>query len=452
MTATTGNAVKMPSTPIRYECLLAALLAVIWSLALLSIVWPSLGLEAVSSTLLAVFALAAIISAPAAARVLVFGLLTGAIATAWIYDASHALWTGLERSVLFAAFLPSLSLVRGVARGEPLLALYRDRAEGAPKQSRSLWTLCGSYAVASFLALGASAIFASFQRDEAGEEARAEDARASVCGSSLAVLWSPFFVALAVVTEFIPGAGLLQVILAGFCIGAVGLIIASRVFGPREAVGNLVGPLQSLGLLALPVALVTSILALVRYIGNFSTIEAMLLVLPALCLLRATLRGRGVVAATARESWSALKRIRAEVAIITSAMIFGVVLTETPALREMMPMDAIAAAWPPALIAGCIAAMAAVASLGVHPLVTGTVALGVLTEAGPALSNLGLALTVLSGWSASSMLSMSSLMVLAAAAQYRVRPSSIVFGKSLLFFVLFLPVATAMIAGFEQLG
>ncbi len=425
--------------------LLAALLSILWALGVGSILLPGPLIAFLAGAGMLVFLIPAFLFArlPTLA---VSGLLLGAAATLAIaYDATPSLWRGLERSILFTAFLPTLSLLRASARGDARLEAYRARVEQVPTLRRPAWIVSGSFVLASVLSVGASAIFAPLLRQDASDDERIAQARANVCGAGLAIIWSPFFIALAVVSDFLPRVPLAGLIAAGALIGFAGMLLGTKIYAPSQPLIRLGEALAALKSFAPPILLITVLVVVVRATTQLSTIETMLLILPVLCLLRIATRPGGDFRRAGDDVWTGMMRMRDDIAVVSAAMIFGTVLTTTPWMADLGPMSFLADAPVGLLMLGTILLMAAIGFLGVQPLVTGTICLVVLTGLDLGVSDLAIGLTVLVGWSMSAILSLSSLVVRVTAGQYGVYPERLVVGRNLAFFVAFLPLALLMI-------
>lgn len=425
----------------------AVLLAAVWFLGEARILWPSEGVSLFGGIAMALFLVPGIVSGRRATKALTAFLLSTSLVLAYAYEAWPALWSGFERAVLLAALLPTLSLLRIALQKDLRIDAYRRKVEATTSTARPVWILSGSYVTASLLSVGSISIFAALLPPGAPEESRLRDARAGVCGSSLAILWSPFFIALALVTEYLPEVSLAALIATGLGLSVVGMAIAFRISGAAGHGGHTV--LNALGALrgfALPIAAVTVTLIAVRTLTGFSTIETMLVVLPVLCAILLATPPRLRFGAVLSDAWSRLCRIQDEAAIVGAATIFGTVLTAVPWINDVASPAALGALPAPVLVFGCMGFMIGAGFLGLLPMVTGTVALVVLTGMPNALSDIATGLSVLAGWSFASMASVSSMMVLIAAGQYDLSPERLVLGRNLRFLLVFMPLCGFAIA------
>jgi hypothetical protein len=428
-----------------HRLMTTVLLALLWALSLSGIFFRHEIISSLSAAGVLVFLTAAY---PVLRRItfaIVTTLLVAAVALAMHYERLDLLWLGLERAVMFAAFLPTLALLRAAVSKDPRLERYRERLERVSPETRPLWIVSGSFVLASVLSVGSSAIFSSTLRDDAPEVERVAQARANVCGASLALIWSPFFVALAVVSDFLPEVSLLSLVGSGMFVSVLGQILATRIYARATPMKGSFETIAALSGFAMPVVATTILVVVARATTGLSTIQTMLVILPVLCVAYLAFRGRARTDRARRDVWDAMGRMHDDVAAVSAAMIFGVVLSGTPWM-EGLEIVAFLAGFPAAAIVGaCILLMALLGFAGVQPLVAGTICLIVLTGGSFGLTDLATGISVLAGWSASSMLSVSSLLVRVTAAQHGVRPEQLVIGRNMVFFAAFLPLVVMVV-------
>lgn len=423
----------------------ASFLAVLWVLGLAGVAVSTPLLAAVSATVVLAMLIVSVATLRAVTLAVFAVLLVAAVALASAYGQPRLLWLGLERSTFFAAFLATLALLRASARGDPRLERYRDRLERVPVSVRPYWIVSGGFVLASVLSVGSSAVVSSAMREDAPEAERVAQARANVCGASLAIIWSPFFVAIAVVSDFMPLVPLPAIIGSGMLVGMAGLALAPVVYARGMPLRAGLAPIGALRDVALPVLAITAVVVALRSATTLSTIETMLIVLPVLCGTHLFQLGTTRLRRAAGEVWDSMTRMSQDVATVTAAMVLGTVLGGTPWMEDLALMQALSRVPTLLIVVVAITAMATLGFLGVQPLVAGTIWLIVLTGADVGLSELAIAVTVLSGWGMTAMLSLSSLNVRVTAAQHGVRPEQLVIGPNLLFFLAFVPVAVAFV-------
>lgn len=427
--------------------LTTALLCVLWAMSLIGIFYSPDIIMMMSTIGVAIYFTSACVLLRKITLLIVSLLLILAIVLSLHFERINLLWSGLGRAVMFAAFLPTLALLRSAVREGAKLEVYRRQLEQVSPKNRPIWIVNGAYILASVLSVGSSAIFSSVLREGTPENERIAQARANVCGASLALIWSPFFVALAVVSDFLPNLSLLSLIGSGVLVSLLGLFVATRIYSGVTPISGNFKPVIALSGFALPIALTTILVIVVRSAFGLSTIQTMLITLPILCAAYLAYQGRARIITARREVWSAMERMHDDVAAVTAAMIFGVVLSGTPWMDGIRIIEVLGDLPVAAIVGACVLVMALLGFVGVQPLVAGTICLIVLTSGSFGLTDLAIGISVLAGWSASSMLSVSSLLVRVTAAQHEVPPEKLVIGRNIVFFVAFLPLVVLVVMG-----
>lgn len=461
MTASIG-AGHPPSPPLRgLQGGLTALLIVLWAAELLVILLPGQELlRSVGAVGLVAFVAGALVVGRNGARL--FCAVTLGL-SAWVVG-RHGdwalLWQGWQNALVFAAFLPTLALLRGMAGDDPRLARYqetlaRDDTSCGP-QDRAPWLLVGAYAIAGALAMGAAAVLAAFANKpgtheplEHGERIRA--GQAVVCGTGLAVLWSPFFVALAVVSQHLPALPLWQIMGTGFALSVVACVLAAvtRMSVRRPIV--LWRVVLAVRPLAAPILLAALAVMTVSAVTGLPTLQTVLVVVPALCLLILPRRPSGTVGRLAGTTMGSLMRMRDEVTIVCCAMILGTVLRGTPEVATVAA-TLLPAGLPDALvIAAGVLGLIVSSMVGVHPLVGGVTMLALLSSTASPLPDLVIAMTVLLGWSLSSMVCIPALNVVVVASMFDTERHHLVLGDNLRFAALFVPLGVGCVVALNAL-
>ncbi len=103
----------------RSRRLTAGLFAAIWLVVVAGIVMPGLPLEHAGAVLLA--ALIAVAFTRASRHIRLLGCVLGGatVVLSILHREAASLWRGLETALPFAAFLPTVVMLRGASRGQP---------------------------------------------------------------------------------------------------------------------------------------------------------------------------------------------------------------------------------------------------------------------------------------------------------------------------------------------
>lgn len=427
------------------------LLALVWAEELLAILWPTPQLK--SAALVAFIAYLAVAAWRAQRRTQVT-ILVLALAGAALLPAQAGLEPvarGLEFAMIFGAFIPTMFLARATADNNPEIERSRAAFAAIAGPRRNTGFLLGSHAIGSIMTAGAFAVMSVILPHTASGEERRSAALASLRGMNLAVLWSPFFVAMAVASQSVPGVPIWQTAALGLPLAALGMVIAYLGFGGR--VGGWPALVQAaLALLpTLPViAIAGTCIVLVTSLTTLTSLQAVLLTVPPLCLLDIIRRGRRGLAVVATPIVAAtrasLGRINDDIVLAAVAMVLGHVLASNPIVTGFLAELAALGLPVIVMIAGGMAFMLLAAVAGMHPIVTMTLVLVTLGGEAGRLAPVVLLELGLYGWSLGTMISMSSVSIAVAAAMFRVPVTELAFAENLRFVLIFGTLSTVLLA------
>jgi hypothetical protein len=418
------------------------LLAFVWAEELLAVLWPALPLKSAALAAFCAYLAMAVWRAQRRSQITALVLALAGWAVFPAEGGAAAIEGGLRFALIFGAFLPTMFLARATADQNPEIERSRAAFTAIAPPRRSTGFLIGSHALGGILTAGTFAVVSAILPRDADEGERRRAALASLRGMNLSVLWSPFFVAMAVASHHVVGVPLWQTAALGLPLAAIGLAIAYAGFGGTtggwpalaQAAEALVPVVPLIAIAGFCVVLVTGLTQL-------TSLQAVLLTVPPLCLLDIVRRGRrgfGVVAmpilAVTRAS---LGRINDDMVLATAAMVFGRVLEANPAITGFFA-DLAALGLPVVImIAAAMAFMLLGSVAGVHPIVTMTLVLVTLGGEASRLAPVVLLELGLYGWSLGTMISMSSVSIAIAAAMFRVPVPSLAFAENLRFVLIF---------------
>jgi hypothetical protein len=279
------------------------------------------------------------------------------------------LMVGFDLAQIFGAFFPAVLLLRATAEVSPrLLQLQAGAGALSADQSRG-WTLYGAHGLGAVLNVGALAVLAPVVSRDAGEARRLQLAQSAAHGVATAIMWSPFFVALAFTSQLVPQAPLWQSMLIGLGAGLMGLALSHRMFMRELSVGSLLHAIGHLRPLLAPMTVMIGAVLACTVLLQMSGLQAVSVALPVLCALYLAVRG----AQAARTAWgrafTSFGRLSDELLIVVGAMLLGAVVTALP------PVVALAGSMTPSALTGAplvvvmVVALVALGQLGLHPMV-----------------------------------------------------------------------------------
>ena len=391
--------------------------------------WPSV---------LALLALAAL-SLPTVrpgTRWLAGALFLPAIPLALFEGKPALLLDGLELALVYPAFLCTIVVVRAAAAVHPAISRARERVAALAPRERESGFLLASHLFGAVVTAGSFAILAPLLGRETPEAERAALAIAALRGSCLAVLWSPFFVGMALVTQYMPAVPLWHIALMGLALAAIGFAISLAQHGVAGLRG-LPAAFHALWPTVPPVALAASLIILVSTLAGTKTLHTVLLVVPPLVAGWLAFQPSTARREALRQGWANLARLGEEILVIVAVTILSGVLAHS-SWTGLLAAPLHAGYLPPVVLLGLLlAAIVAIAVLGVHPMATVAIILAVLVDGGSPIAPLALAGLGLLGWALGTMIGTSSLSLLVASSSFAVARSRLSPGPNGRFALLF---------------
>jgi hypothetical protein len=268
---------------------------------------------------------------------------------------------------------------------------------------------------------------------------------------NLAVLWSPFFIAMAVASQSVPGVPIWQTAALGLPLAALGMAIAYLGFGGRAGGGPaLIQSTLALMPILPMIAVAGAAVVLVTGLTSLTSLQAVLLTVPPLCVLDMIRRGRHgfgrIALPIAQATRASLGRINDDIVLATAAMVFGRILEANPAVIGGFVELAALGLPVIVMIAGGLGFMILAAVAGMHPIVTMTLVLVTLGGEASRLAPVVLLELGLYGWSLGTMISMSSVSLAVAAAMFRVPVTELAFAENLRFVLIFGTLSVVLLA------
>ncbi len=384
----------------------------------------------------ALIALATLATGRGMARRMLLLLGGGGVGLAALTDHWEAALAGLDRAAGFAAFLACLYGLRALVQASPALPTVQSAFVAfRPAARRGALQLLG-LVFAVPLAIGAVSVIAPLVAKEADPARREDIATWAMRGVGLAVLFSPFTVAMGLVVsslgERLPMAWLL---LAGL---ATALLLAGipHLTGQCRFPASLPPAFwQALRRVLLPVGLlIAANLALVFTIG-LTPVHGAVLLVPLLGAVVAANRSAGARRQMRDILLADWRRFDGEIAIFVGSLVFAGVVTSLPEVRALVG-ELTGVLGPGSLVGVTIVGIALPAALGVHMLVTATILLTAFAPVMPDAAHLVLlGLGGLLGWAFGSMSAAGSIAFLAAVTLLGVSARRLALGTNFRFMV-----------------
>jgi hypothetical protein len=419
-------------------------LYLLWAAGLVGLVAPIGAARPVLAVLLAVYVVISVLRARWQTTALCVALALVSATIALVFDVWPALVGGIEKGLIFAAFLPAIILLRATAEGRPEIAAARDDFARLPRHERGAGLLLGAHVMGSMVSIGIFALLAPMLGPRADEAERKRVVGIGLRGMCTAALWSPFFVGMGLATERLPGVGLWQIMPLGLTVAALGLAISIVLFDrvrPR-ALGR---ALTSLAPVLPPVGAAGVVVVVLTMATPLSTLGAISLGLPVLCLVALAFDKPGAMKAALGATRRGLAGIGGEMSIITLAMMLGAAfegaLADSPSGWGLARLDL-----APAAVIGLTTGLMIVGGIvAIHPIVSATVLLALYTSLSFAVADVVYMEAVLVGWGLGSMVSVSGISVIMAGAMVKVPPERLIRRENLAFVAILGSVAVILL-------
>lgn len=438
------------------DTVIPRLILILWPLALADMIVGTSWLSLVLGGVFAIYLIASLRTAHLGDRLFAIAV-TGLALLILTLDRRLAdLPAIFARTVVFAAFVPSAQFLRSLAESDLRVARYRDALQQQPQSARPIWLLIGSAVLGSVMTVGAVAILSPLFADLCDEDSRREDAVAALTGTALAINWSPFFVAMAVVTAFFPMVPFWQAVSVGLGLSFLGLFLAFAMLRVANPFVTGIRAMRALGGFVPMICVAGLMVVLLRVEGGFSTLEAGCLAIPPLGLLlvatgaRSRSEARTRIKHTLQVTRMRIKRVGLEIGIVALAFMLGLVLRDSPtvdALVMYLQLDGIPG---PLLLLLIPAAMIVSGLLAVHPIVSASLLMALFAGNHSGVSDLALLGATLAGWSAAAMLSYSGLLMMVTTSVTAVPRSRLILSRNTLFGPAFALAAALLLATLDR--
>ncbi len=427
------------------------LLMALWGSQLVRMAWPSAATDLAGAVFAALFILRVFVFLRRPTIVLCSALAALAAVLIFIYGGPATVLVGFEAAPMFAGFFGTIVLLR--ATGEQLrqIAHARELFERLEPDHRLGGFLVGSHLLAVVLGPGAYAITAPIIGQSKAEEEHLAAMRACHRGGGLAGLWSPFWIAMALSSQYVPGVPLWQTMALGMSMAACALTASHVLFAPEPGIALLWRALRSLQPIVPPVAACVLSVALLSGVTALSGLEALIVSVPVLCALALLGKGRRAFVTALAGTYRGTAHIGNEIAILTISLALGGVIRHVFAQTGItgwiggLDLPAIA------VIATMIGATSLGALLGVHQVVSVSLLLSVFSDLPVRVAGVVLIEATLAAWCCSSIIGLSAIMVGTATTMFRVSPGQVILGPNLQFAALFAIGCILALAGVNAL-
>ncbi len=427
------------------------LFVLLWGSQVVRMAWPGAAMDLAGAVFAALFILRVFVLLRRATIVLCCALTALAAVLIFIYGGPATVLTGFTAAPMFAGFFGTIVLLR--ATGEQLRQIThaRELFERLKPDHRLGGFLVGSHLLAVVLGPGAYAITAPIIGQSKAEDEHLAAMRACHRGGGLAGLWSPFWIAMALSSQYVPGVPLWHTMALGMSMAALALTASHVLFAPEPGITLLWRALRSLQPIVPPVAVCVLSVAVLSGVTVLSGLEALIVSVPVLCALALLGKGRRAFVTALAGTYRGTAYVGNEIAILTLSLALGGVIRHVFAQTGItvwiggLDLPAIA------VIATMIGATSLGALVGVHQIVSVSLLLSVFSDLPVRVAGVVLIESTLAAWSCSSIVGLSAIMVGTATTMFRVPPGKVILGPNLQFTALFAIGCIVVLAGVNAL-
>ena len=339
-------------------------------------------------------------------------------------------------TLVFAALLPTMSLVRSTSLKLNSVKNSQDLLRNLPTSISTSGFQIVSHFFGSVINTGTFSILSSALPENSDKNYRKTIAEACLRGMNTSATWSPFFVAFAVGQAFIDTRNSWIAMACGILVG----ILFNFVSLPIFAYGSTLDKIKySLACLSPVFPLMTLIMISVLSVSlffDFTALSAVVLVMPVLIVIYLLFNLKHFFEIYSNtKSW--LLNASDDITVICIAMLVGYLISHSNSINHFIFFldSTFFPSW--SLLALTPLIITVFSFIGIHPVITSTIALSLLKSAQTDIHPALLMQAHLVGWAAGTMSSVASLSVLTCSNLFQVEPRKLAFGPNLLTAVIF---------------
>jgi len=338
--------------------------------------------------------------------------------------------------LVFSALLPTMILVRAVSLKMERIKKTQNLLKTLPNQISVSAFQIVSHFFGSVINTGTFSILSSALPKDCNKFFRKNIAEACLRGMSTSAMWSPFFVAFAVGQAFIEKTNSWIAMLCGFFFGILFNIISLIVFADGLTLRQIKLFLSCLSPV-IPILFIILISVLsVSLIFNFTALSAVLVVMPSLIIIYFIFYSKDFPEIFSNtKSW--LLKTFDDVTVISFAMLIGYLISRSNTINniDLLFYLSMFPSWSILTVTPLIITL--FSFFGIHPIVTSTIALSILTSEKTEIHPALIMQAHLVGWAGGTMSSVASLSVLTCSNLFQIESRKLAFGPNLLTATLF---------------
>ena len=339
-------------------------------------------------------------------------------------------------TLVFAALLPTMTLVRSVSLKVKSVTNSQDLLRDLPSSISTSGFQIASHFFGSVINTGTFSILSAALPENSDKNYRKTIAEACLRGMNTSATWSPFFVAFAVGQAFIDTKNSWIAMVCGILVGMLFNFVSLPVFAYGSTLNKIKYSLACLNPVFPLLTLIMFSVLSVSVFFDFTALSAVVLVMPVLIVIYLLFNLKNFYEIYSNtKSW--LLNSSDDITVICIAMLVGYLISRSNSINVYIILIE-SAFFPSWLLLTLTPLIITVFSfIGIHPVITSTIALTLLTTAQTDIHPALLMQAHLVGWAAGTMSSVASLSVLTCSNLFQVESRKLAFGPNLLTAIFF---------------
>jgi len=329
--------------------------------------------------------------------------------------------------LVFSALLPTMILVRSVSIQIDSVKKTQNLLKKLPSQISSSGFQIASHFFGSVINTSTFSILSSALPSDSKKFNRKKIAEACLRGMNTSATWSPFFVAFAVGQTFIDKSNSWIAIAFGLFIGIFFNLISLSIFSNELNLKKIKLSLECLYPVIPILSLIMVSVLSVSLIFDYTALSAVVIVIPILICIYFVFNIKNISDVLFdTKSW--LLKTSDDITVICFAMLIGFLVTRSNTLNDYTYYFSVLPSWTFLSLTPLVITL--FSFIGIHPIITSTIALSFLTSAQTEIHPALLMQAHLIGWASGTMSSVASLSILSCSNLFQVDSRTLAFGPN----------------------
>jgi len=250
-------------------------------------------------------------------------------------------------------------------------------------------------------------------------------------------MWSPFFVCLAFTTALVPRAPMWQSMAVSGGLALMGFAFSYLFFTRGMGFASFRGSIARLRPVIAPMSFVIGAVVAVSLAFHWSGLQAVAVVVPVLCFGYMLALGPSRSGTIVRRAVSSIGRLSDELVIVVGATVLGAAIAALPMVQRLGAEVTPAMVSGPMLLGALVVGLVAVGQLGLHPMISVSLAVPVAAAGDFGVCAVALVCATAFAWGLNATVSIWALPVAVAAGTFEVPPARMPSRRTLAFLLAY---------------